>query len=219
MNLWNQILKQLQQEYNMELKSKIKQTLLEERQRRLEESFVELGDVNDINYFIKIYSEVTEKLISEGFYVDEINDYVLNEFDLPSSEDIDKMDWGKVITGGMLSGVKEYVINFILTNIFGANPDFSRFTAQVLADYNVLDLLKPFKNESLCVSEMPKLVDALLEASSRYIGASVSGVNQNNYSLSVSGISTTLAGNMFGEVIRQSNIGEEISNRFCKIIH
>jgi hypothetical protein len=203
----------------MELKSKIKQTLLEERQRRLEESFVELGDVNDINYFIKIYSEVTEKLISEGFYVDEINDYVLNEFDLPSSEDIDKMDWGKVITGGMLSGVKEYVINFILTNIFGANPDFSRFTAQVLADYNVLDLLKPFKNESLCVSEMPKLVDALLEASSRYIGASVSGVNQNNYSLSVSGISTTLAGNMFGEVIRQSNIGEEISNRFCKIIH
>ena len=71
----------------------------------------------------------------------------------------------------------------------------------------------------MCQSNMPKIVDALLEALSRYIASDVAGTNRNSYGLNVADITQTSAGNIFGEIIRDSNVGETISNKFCSIIH
>ncbi len=69
------------------------------------------------------------------------------------------------------------------------------------------------------MSHMPKMVDSVLEALSRYIAGSAMGVDRNNYGLNLGGITSSFAGNMFGEVIRDSNMGETISNKLCKLIH
>ena len=48
---------------------------------------------------------------------------------------------------------------------------------------------------------------------------SVVGVDRNDYGLNLGGIASGYAGNMFGEVIRDSNMGETIADKLCKFIH
>jgi thiamine biosynthesis lipoprotein ApbE len=72
---------------------------------------------------------------------------------------------------------------------------------------------------SNCSTHMPKMIDSVLEALSRYIAGSTIGVDRNNYGLDLGGIASGYAGNMFGEVIRDSNMGETIADKLCKFIH
>ena len=44
-------------------------------------------------------------------------------------------------------------------------------------------------------------------------------VDREDYGINLKSAATTLGGNLLGEVIRESNISERISERFCKIIH
>ena len=195
----------------MELKQRIKETILEERKLKIENSLNELKDIRDDSYRNQRLLEITIKLINEG--------YDINEIDLKSQ--LDKVDWKSVLTDSTLSGVREYIIQYVIKEIFGTNSDISTTVAQFLADYSPLDLLKPFKNHETCMSTngMPKLIDALLEVIVRKLGSKVSGVDSNDYGINLKSVGTTLTGNLFGEAIRQSNISEIISEKFCKLIH
>ena len=66
---------------------------------------------------------------------------------------------------------------------------------------------------------MPKLIDAILEVIVRKLGSKISGIDSNDYGLNLKSAGTTLTGNLFGEAIRQSNISEVLSEKFCKLIH
>jgi H+/gluconate symporter-like permease len=46
----------------------------------------------------------------------------------------------------------------------------------------------------------------------RHLAGNVTGVGEGN-------LATKGAGNLFGQVIMQSNVGESLSVNFCKIIH
>lgn len=203
------------------LKTKIKETLLEERKRKLEESFSHLNDISDKDFFVQSYVSTSFKLMNEGYNLDEIENYVNENIDYDKYlQDFKNLDFKEVIGGSMMSMVKEYIINFILTEIFGANRDFAASASVVFADYNPLDLLKIFKDEASCNSTVPSLSDALMEAVGRYIGGEVAGTNsRTNYGLNTTGLATGIAGNVFGEVIKESSLGETISRKFCKLIH
>jgi hypothetical protein len=202
----------------MQLREHIKETLLEERKRKLSESFNQLSDIKDIDFFSKKITNITLNLMNEGYSLSEIeSSFILFEEENPW--DFSKVDFVDVFKNSMVSGAKEYIINFVLTQVFGANRDFAATASVVFADYNPLDLLKIFKDEQSCNPSMRDLSDSLLEAVVRYIGGKSSGVDRTNYGLNIQGASTTAIGNVFGEAIRQSNIGETISSKFCKMIH
>jgi hypothetical protein len=205
----------------MELKTKIKETLLEERKRKLEESFSILEDVRDYDFFTVNYVSITTKLLDEGYTPNEIINH-LNEADLnipTSGEDLKNLDWKGLMGDTMISGLKEYAIEYILSNVFGVNKGLSITAAQVFADYNPLDLLKPFKNAEMCNSHMPKLVNSLLEALVRYLASEATGTDRSNYGFNVQGVATTASGNLFGEVLRSTNVGNAISDKICQMIH
>jgi hypothetical protein len=96
----------------MELKTKIKETLLEERKRKLEEAFSALKDIRDSDFFAVNYVSTTTRLLDEGYSPNEIIHYI-NEADLnipTSGEDLKKMDWKGLMGDTMISGLKEYAI-------------------------------------------------------------------------------------------------------------
>lgn len=204
----------------MELKTKIKGVLLEERKRKLEESFFILSEIRDKEYFAVKYISTMTKLVNEGYSPEEITKYLNEEFKMPTDfEGLKNLDWKGLMGDTLLSGAKEYIINFVLTEVFGVSRGIAATASQVFADYSPLDLLKPFKDATACTSHMPRLIDALLEALTRYVASDITGVDRTNYGLNVQGVATTSAGNLFGEVIRDSNISETISGKLCQIIH
>ncbi len=199
----------------MELRKYIKETLLEERERKLYSSYDELNDIRDKEYFLERYFSITATLLNEGYSIEEVES-AINEVENPVSN----YDFGSNLLSSGGSQLKEYAINILLTFIFGGkNQGLISTISVVFADYDIRDILKPFKDEPNCMSHMPKMVDSVLEALSRYIAGSAMGVDRNNYGLNLGGITSSFAGNMFGEVIRDSNMGETISNKLCKLIH
>jgi hypothetical protein len=199
----------------MELKNYIKETLLEERERKLYSSFDELNDIRDKEYFLERYFIITSNLLNEGYSFEEVES-AMNEIENPLSN----VDIGSNIMSAGGSQLKEYAINILLTFVFGGkNQGMISTISVVFADYDIRDILKPFKDEPNCMSHMPKMVDSILEALSRYVAGSTVGVDRNDYGLNLSGLASGYAGNMFGEVIKDSNIGETISDKICKFIH
>lgn len=201
----------------MELKKQIKETLLEERKRKLNESFNELNDIRDENFIVERYFQISSKLLNEGYSIEEIEN-------LGVKEKLGGIDWSSALKQGAMSAAKEYAINFILNTVFGASPKFSSIASRILADLNPLDIIRIFKDESSCNQSFPNISDALLEAVVRYIGAGELNVNSSSYKLNpldggIKDMTTTYAGNLFGELIRESDISEKISSKFCKMIH
>ena len=199
----------------MELRKYIKETLVEERERKLYSSFDELNDIRDKEYFLERYFIITSNLLNEGYSFEEVES-AMNEIENPLSN----VDIGSNIMSAGGSQLKEYAINILLTFVFGGkNQGMISTISVVFADYDIRDILKPFKDEPNCMSHMPKMVDSILEALSRYVAGSTVGVDRNDYGLNLSGLASGYAGNMFGEVIKDSNIGETISDKICKFIH
>ena len=208
----------------MSLKSEIKKTLVEERQRKLTMSLSELEDIRDDNYFVERYFLTCSKLLEEGYSLDEIEGTGLKD-------KLNQIDWKGALSDAAVNSGKEYAIRFILTQVFSASPSFATFLAGTLADINPLNLIRIFKGPGECNSGFPEIVDALLEQLVRYIAAGATGVDRNSYDLNPFGnlgrggntairdVASTMAGNMFGDVIRDSDIGEKITKRFCEFIH
>lgn len=197
----------------MEVKETVKKTILEHRKRRLENVILELEEINNDEFFIQQYFLMGEKLVSEGYDISEItSDEIKSKFD--------NIDWKDVVGSGMLSAAKEYAIRFILTSIFGVNPDTATTLSQALADFSPTDLLKVFKGESECRQGMPSILDILIEVVVRNVASGYIGADRNDYSLlSLKGLTTSGLGNVFGEVVRDSDISEKISVKFCSAIH
>jgi hypothetical protein len=64
---------------------------------------------------------------------------------------------------------------------------------------------------------MPNICDTVLEVLIRYLGSTATGVDRTEYGWK--GLGSVGVGNLFGEAISESNIGESISNKLCKVIH
>ena len=197
----------------MELKLKIKEELLKERDRKLNEAFEEFKDISQESFVVERYIKISAKLLDEG--------YTINELEATDvSKQLNSVDWKGALSSGAVSGAKEYIIRFVLSTIFGKNhPDIITTASIILADVNPLHLLKPFKDEQSCIQYFPKISDGIVEAIVRYFGGKQINVDRNDYGIGFKGISTTLGGNIIGDIIKQSNLGETISNNFCKFIH
>jgi hypothetical protein len=199
----------------MELRKYINETLLEERERKLHSSYDELNDIRDKEYFLERYFFITSNLLNEGYSIEEVESAIQGVENPLSNVDI-----GSNLLSAGGSQIKEYVINVLLTYVFGGkNQGIITTISVVFADYDIRDILLPFKDMSNCSTHMPKMIDSVLEALSRYIAGSTIGVDRNNYGLDLGGIASGYAGNMFGEVIRDSNMGETIADKLCKFIH
>lgn len=199
------------------IKNIVSSTLLEEHKRRLNEAYVELNDIRDNNYLVERYVLITRSLVNEGYDIDEI--------DIPDSvknlvpDQLKTDDVKSALSDALATSAKEYIIRFVLKEIFGAGPGFSTFAAQLFADWNPLDLLKIFKNKEECDAAFPALSDRLITMLVRYIASGEVGGNQNNYGLNFAGMGSTYLGNLFGEVVKDSNISEKVANKFCEFIH
>jgi len=208
------------------IREKIKRSLVEERQRKLTTSLSELEDIKDDNYFVERYFLTCSKLLEEGYSLDEIEGTGMN-----LKDKLNQLDWKRALSNAAINSGKEYAIRFILTKVFSAGPSTATFLAGTLADINPLNLIRIFKGPGECNSGFPEIVNALLEQLVRYIAAGATGVDRNSYDLNPLGnlgrggntairdVASTIAGNMFGDVIRDSDIGEKITKRFCEFIH
>jgi len=192
----------------MDLKTQIKQTLLEERQNKLKESFVELLDIDDKVYLVERSLTISHTLLEDGFSVDEIKKE-LSEYDMSG---FDKINWKDFALNSSLSMFKEYIIEYILKELFGTNKEFAHEAAVVFSNLSPTDLLKPFKDEASCSESMPKITKALLVALGRHLAGNITGTGEST-------LATRGAGNLFGQAIMQSNVGESLSVNFCKMIH
>ena len=180
-----------------EIKVIIKTNLLEERKRKLDESLSSLGGITDKD---------------NGYTIEEIEaSDIYNK--------LNSTDWKSTIGDSLATTAKEYIIRFVVKEIFGGGEGFSTTVAQVLANINPMNLLKPFKDEQSCIEHFPQISDALIIALLRYVAAGQLGVDRNEYGLGFKGLTSNIAGNLFGKVIKDSNISETISNSFCKAIH
>jgi len=200
-----------------EIKNIVKNVLFEERKKRLNEAYIELDEIRYGDFLLEKYFVITSKLVDEG--------YDINELEIPDSvkklvpDSSKNIDIKGAFTDAAATSAKEYIIRFILKEIFGAGAGFSTFAAQLFADWNPLDLLKIFKNREECIAAFPKLSDRLITMAVRYIGSKEVGGDSNDYSFSFKGIGTTYMGNLFGEVVKESDISEKISNKFCEFVH
>jgi hypothetical protein len=131
---------------------------------------------------------------------------------------MNSVDWKGAISDGILTSAKEYIIKYVLQEVLGANPTFSRMFAQFMANVNPLDLLKPFKDQQSCIQSFPQISDGILIVMFRSIAGAEIGVDSNSYSSVKDGLNV-IAGNMMGQVIKESNISEKVSDMFCKAIH
>jgi hypothetical protein len=195
-----------------EIKVIIKSNLLEERKRKLNESLSSLNGIKDKNTLLEKYLITTSNLLGDGYTIEEIETSdIVKQFN--------STDWKKTIGDSLATTAKEYVIRFVVKEIFGGGDGFSTTVAQVLANINPLDLLKPFKDEQSCINHFPQISDALIIALLRYVAAGQLGVDRNEYGLGFKGLTSNITGNLFGKVIKESNISETISSTFCKAIH
>jgi hypothetical protein len=200
-----------------QIKNIVSNVLLEQRKIRLSEAYNELDDIRDGNYLVERYLQITQELVNEGYDIDEI--------EIPDSvknlvpDELKSDDVKSALTDALAVSAKEYIIRFVLKEIFGAGAGFSTFAAQLFADWNPLDLLKIFKNKEECDAAFPDLSDRLITMLIRYIASNEIGSDRNNYGLNFQGMGTTYLGNLFGEAVKESNISESISNKFCEFIH
>lgn len=190
-----------------QIKNVVSNILSEHRKIRFNESYRELEHIEDKDFLIERYVSITRDLLNEG--------YDLSEIEVPDS--LQNLDIKSTLTDAAITSAKEYAIRFVLSNVLGVGPAFSTFSAQLLADYNPLELLKIFKNKEECDTYFPKLSDRLITMAVRYITSTKIGVDSNNYGLG--GIVPTLSGNIFGEVIEDSDVSEKISKKFCEFVH
>jgi hypothetical protein len=204
----------------VDIRKVVSENLKRTRKEIFQESFSIVRGSSTKDEFLTRVLIASSNLISEGYEMDEIESF-LNEQDASSLvaagddalSQVKNADWGKLAKGTIMSSIKEYAIKWLLNNL-GMKGEIVDSVAIVFAEYDPLDLLKPFKDMSSCMGPkaMPKLCDAIMEAVGRYIGGQATG----------GGGSTIVklgVGNLFGEAIEQSNLGEIAGAKFCNLIH
>jgi hypothetical protein len=197
----------------IDIKKVVSENLQKTRKQRFDESFKNAHESKNYEEFLNHVLIASSNLISEGYSIEDVDGYI-NEQNVAATADnaLDKVknaDWGKIARGSIMSMVKEYAIKWLLTNV-GLNKHFSETAAIFFADYDPLDLLKPFKDPQNCAAYMPKMSKSLMEAIARELGGNITGTS-NTLTMAV--------GNIFGESIGQSNLPKIVGDKFCKMIH
>lgn len=203
----------------MELDKIIKEQLKKERETYLKESLDSLSDIEDNGFFLESYIDLTVQLMNEGYDIKEIEvvaeqgimDKLTSGAGAIAKDTWDSTNVLQTLLGGSMSTIKEQMINWLLVTL-GMGKGAANFMAAFLADYDIRDLLLMFKSKEHCMQQAPKVSDSLMEAVVRYLqfGEKETYIKQDYVKLGV--------GNMFGEIIRNSNIGETVANKFCGII-
>jgi hypothetical protein len=199
----------------VDIKNVVKRNLTEKRKSYITESYNRLSSIEDKEQRVLQTLIVSAKLLDEGYTQEEVNQY-LNEFDIKGGINDIISGASNYFKGAVWSEAKEYLIKW-LCDAFGFNPTFSTILAQGLADLDPRDLIRPFKDMPTCVTSSPHVMDSILEVVVRQLGGKMTGTNSNNYEWS--GVGSNLIGNMFGDAIRKSNLGETLGGMFCKAIH
>lgn len=209
----------------LEIKNIVKSNLQEKRNERFYEIFMELHKLEDKSLLGEQFMQTSINLMSEGYTADDIENF-LNEIENPLSGITDKVkgdiknyDFGGAFKESLYTSAKEYAIKWVLdyVGISRTLPNLSTSLAQFFANVSVKDLLKPFKNEAYCIQYMPNILDGVLVVVARYLSGSVAGTDRNNYEWK--GSPSVLAGNMLGQVIKDSKMAESLAKPLCKIIH
>lgn len=224
---------------NITINKLVKKNLIEARTNKIHQYYSKIKFTNETDA-IKQYFYTTFDVIKEGYTLDEIDDYFnkrnLHEIEMPdislnkigsflSSDDVKGTMWNTV-----KSQIKEWILYWLLTNIFtkGADNEFLKDISIALADINVISLLKLFKNEQECKEPMTQVIDAIGEVLLRKLGKRlVKGDSENSFIDNITGNELTWSqffismpvGNLLGELIRKSNIPDELADKFCKYIH
>lgn len=199
----------------MELKSLIREELNHERRSYLIENIVSLSEIKDPNEFQNNFIVTTIKLLGEGYDISEIEGVTEAFLGDIIKGSINPANW---VSGGW-SAIKEHIIRWILETL-GMGAGLTNVTATFLADYDIRDLLKPFKSHEFCLSAegMPKIIDGVIESTIRYLqfGEQSPSIRKNR---GQKGDIVKLGfGNLVGEVIRDSNLGETVANKVCGAI-
>ena len=209
----------------LEIKNIVKSNLQEKRNERFYESFMKLHKIEDKSLLGEQFMQTSINLMKEGYTIDDIENF-LNEIENPLSGITDKItgatekvDWSGMMKDSLYSSAKEYIIKWIFdyVGISKTAPGLSTTLSQALADLDIRNLFRPFKNEQYCIQYLPNVIDVILEGIVRYMGGKVTGTDRNNYEWG--GAPSVAIGNAFGVAIEKSNISETISTQLCKIIH
>lgn len=202
------------------------------RQKHIINSYLPLNEsTNDT--IINDYINVTAKLIDEGYQLSEL-DIVLeqNLLDRLSAGfksgaegggigDIAKKTWDKTnvagaISGGLMSGLKEKIILGIL-NFLGIKGGFVKSLVVVFNDYDIRDILKPFKSKEYCVKYAPPMFDSIIEVIMSNAMEKNLSTDFNSFT-DVSNVSRVGIRNIVAQAEKQSNFGELVSNKFCSVV-
>jgi hypothetical protein len=197
-------------------KSIVNKTLNEKRKSNLNESFIPLRKIKNQDVYLEECFKTSIKLLNEGYTENEVNQQLVKEFELPTSLGLDKIDWKSFAKESGGSYLREMAINWILKFI-GISPGWSTTLSQAFADMNPLDLVRIFKDGPTCNQHAPHIMDAVIEVSLRAGVSELFDINRNNDGWS--GVPASLMGNITGEAIRKSGLGESITAPFCKLIH
>lgn len=209
----------------LEIKNIVKSNLQEKRNERFYELFMELHELEDKSLLGEQFMQTSVNLINEGYTMDEIENF-LNEIENPISNITDKVksdiknyDFGKSFKESLYTSAKEYAFKWILDYLGVSKnlPNLSTSLAQFFASVEIKDLLKPFKNEAYCIQYLPNILNGILIVVVRYLGGSVVGTDRNNYEWG--GAPSVMAGNMFGQIIKDSKMADSLAKPLCKIIH
>lgn len=198
----------------VDIKKVVSENLQKTRKSRFEMAFKNVNKAKSRDEYLANVVIASSNLISEGYSIEEVDNYISEDGNLAVSGDealqkVKDADWGKIARGSIMSMVKEYAIKWLLTNV-GLNKHFSETAAIFFADYDPLELLKPFKDSQNCAVYMPKMSKSLMEAIARELGGQITGTS-NTLTMAV--------GNIFGESIGQSNLPKIVGDKFCKMIH
>lgn len=200
----------------IDTKTIVSKKLIEKRKSNLNESFYNLRNIEDPEVYLEECFRTSIKLINEGYTEKEVEDQLIKEFELPTSLGLDKIDFGSIFKGGGKSWLKELAINWVL-KYMGVSPGWSTTLSQILADLNPIDLIRIFKDGPSCNEHAPHIMYAVIEVSLRAGVSQLFGVDRNNDGWS--GIPASIMGNMTGDAIRKTGLGETMSQPFCKLIH
>ena len=200
----------------VDIKKIVSENLQKTRKERFDEAFKKAHSSKNENEFLKNVVVASSVLISEGYEISEIDEYI-GEQSLASSGDdalekVKNADWGKIGRESIMNSIKEYAIRWFLSHC-GLSEKYSGIAAAVLTRMgNPLDVLKPFKDAAGCSQYMPKIAGSIMIEIAREMAGGIVGVKERN-------TATTVAGNIFGDAIEESNLPTIVAGKFCKMIH
>lgn len=221
---------------NFDIKKSVKKNLYIHKFNKIHEAYKSIEFVDD-NDYIKQYLYKTFDIIKEGYTLNDIDEYFnkkfLNEIETPKNlnlPDINNLipsNFSSTIWDSIKMQLKEYIIYYILSAIFGEDNDYVEPLSIALKQIELVKLLYIFYDEVKCKQPMTQVIDAILEIIVRKTANNFFKDSDSEFVNKLTGekktwsqffISMTL-GNLVGQLISQSETPDMFAEKFCKLIH